>query len=339
MPTPTRLRRLTRSVDSSAMRRFAASDAGFDELLRWLREHGPVGAVGVEGTGSYGAGLSRYLTSNGLLVVEVDRPDRRLRRKHGKSDPVDAEAAARAVLAGTAAGVPKTRNGAVESIRALRVARRGAIKARTAATNTLHQMARTAPSPLSDRLGRLPTHALVKTCSSLRPGDDLADPSDATKRALRRIARRCQQLAVEINQADAELKELIKATAPQMLEQLGVGVDVAGQLLVTAGDNPQRLHSEASFAALCGSSPVPASSGRTDRHRLNRGGDRAANKALYTVVIVRMRYHQPTRDYVDRRRAQGLTNKEIIRCLKRYVARELLPIIQRSLATQTLDDL
>jgi transposase len=319
--------------------RFAATAAGYRELLAWLTEFGDLVVVGVEGTGSYGAGLARYMTAHGIDIVEVDRPDRRTRRREGKSDPVDAIAAARAVQAGTAIGTPKARTGVVESIRVLRVARSGAVKAHTAAINALQQMVITAPDPLRDQLIGLTSVRLVTTCSRLRPGENLADPDQAVKLALRRLARRCQQLDDEIRQANHDLRSLITTTAPKLIAQIGVGPEVAGQLLVTAGDNPDRLRSEASFAALCGANPLPASSGRTDRHRLNRGGDRAANSALYTVVIVRMRYHQPTRDYVTRRRQQGLSNREISRCLKRYVARELLPLIRQALTPTPLDDL
>lgn len=310
---------------------FPATKAGYAQLLAWLAAFGQIVSVGIEGTGSYGAGVARFLTGNGVVLVEVDRPDRRARRREGKSDPADAIAAARAVQAGTATGTPKTRDGVVESIRALRVARSGAIKAHTAAMNALRQMLITAPDPVREHLSGLTAKALVKTCARLRPGADLSDPGNAVKLALRRLARRCQALTEEITEADADLNTLINQTAPRLIDQVGVGTEVAGQLMITAGDNPRRLKSEASFAALCGVSPLSASSGRTDRHRLNRGGDRAANSALYTAVIVRMRYHQPTKDYVARRTAQGLTKREITRCLKRYVARELLPLIRQAL--------
>jgi transposase len=258
---------------------FPASVTGYQRLLDWLGGFGEVGIVGVEGTGSYGAGLARHLTAQGIEIVEVDRPNRRTRRGEGKSDPIDAIAAARAVLAGTATGTPKTRTGVVEAIRVLRVARSGAIKAHTAAINALHQMTITAPDPLRDQLIGLSSVRLVTTCSRLRPGENLADPDQAVKVALRRLARRCQQLHDEIRQADHDLRSLISTTAPQLIARTGVGPEVAGQLLVTAGDNPDRLRSEASFAVR--HQPLPTSSGRTDRHRLNRGGDRAANSALH----------------------------------------------------------
>lgn len=310
---------------------FPATPSGYVQLHDWLIGHGPIDAVGIEGTGSYGAGLARHLSRGGVRLVEVDRPDRRTRRRQGKSDPVDAIAAARAVQAGTATGVPKSRDGAVESIRALRVTRKSAVKAHTAAVNTLQQLVITAPEQLREQLSGMSTRKLVGACANLRPGPDLRDPTQAAKKALRRLARRCRMLAEEIAEADAELKELVTQTAPRLIEQFGVGPEVAAQLLITAGDNPERLRSESSFAALCGVSPIPASSGRTDRHRLNRGGDRQANSALYTVVLVRMRFHEPTRAYVARRTAEGLKKPDIIRCLKRYLARELLPLIRESL--------
>ena len=306
---------------------FAATSHGYEELLDWLTSHGRVVAVGVEGTGSYGAGIARHLSSHGVPIIEVDRPDRRMRRHQGKSDPVDAVAAARAVQAGTATGTPKSRDGVVESIRALRVARHGAIKAHTAAINALRQTIITGPTDLREQLTGLGPKTLVATCARLRPGD-LTQPAQGVKAALRRLARRCQMLAEEIAEADRDLAQLIAQTAPDLLAQHGVGPEIAGQLLITAGDNPTRLRSEASFAALCGASPLPASSGKTNRHRLNRGGDRAANSALHRVVIVRMKSHDPTRAYVARRTEQGMSKRDIIRCLKRYVARELLPHIK-----------
>jgi transposase len=305
---------------------FPATVAGYAQLEAWLRALGTVVAVGMEGTGSYGAGLFHQLRRNGLRTIEVDQPDRGARRKTGKSDPADAIAAAQAVQAGRATGTPKTRDGVVESIRTLRVARNGASKAHTAAINTLRQTLITAPAELREQLHRLGPKALVDTCARFRPGD-IRDPGQAVKTTLRRLARRCQMLADELADTDKDLALLIGAKAPELLAVYGVGTDIAGQLLVTAGDNPDRLKSEASFAALCGVSPLLASSGKTNRHRLNRGGDRAANSALHRVVIVRMRFHPETRSYIDRRTREGLSKRETIRCQKRYVARELLPYI------------
>src|SRR4051812_39516807 len=303
---------------------FAATAAGYAVLLAWLAGFGRVVKVGVEGTGTYGAGLARQLAAQGVAVVEVDRPDRKTRRRQGKSDPIDAVAAARAVLAGTATGAPKTRTGPVEAIRALRVARRGAVKARTAALNQAHGLRVSAPEALRAELTGLTTTELVGRCAGFRIDPArLLEPTMATRAALRAIARRVQALDEEIALADARLRPATATVAPRTAALFGAGPDVAGQLLVTAGDNPERLHSEAALAHLAGISPLPASSGRTDRHRLNRGGDRAANAAIHRIVLCRMRYHQRTRAYVDRRTAQGLSKKEIMRCLKRYVVREV----------------
>jgi transposase len=303
---------------------FAATAPGYRALLIWLTGFGRLVRVGVEGTGTYGAGLARHLAGASVEVIEVDRPDRKTRRRQGKSDPIDAIAAARAVLAGTATGAPKTRTGPVEAIRALRVARRGAVKGRTAALNQLHGLLTSAPEPLRADLTGLTTTRLVARCAGFRiDADRLLDPTVATKAALRAIARRIQALEEEIALADARLRPATAAVAPRTVELFGAGADVAGQLLVTAGDNPHRLRSEAALAHLAGISPLPASSGRTDRHRLNRGGDRAANSAIHRMVLCRMRHHERTRAYVARRTAQGLTKKEIMRCLKRYVVREV----------------
>jgi transposase len=302
---------------------FPVSTRGYVALITWAERLGPVAKVGIEGTGTYGAGLSRFVRDYGLAVVEVDRPDRSTRRRRGKSDPIDAEAAARATLAGTAATTPKTRQGRVEMIRVLRVARRSALTARVVAGEQLHSLVTSAPEEVRIPLRRLTTtRQLARACAGLRPGA-LSDPSAATKHALRTIARRWQQLQAEIDTLDTDLTALIGKVAPQLLTLPGVGVDTAGQLLVTAGDNPERLRSEAAFAHLCGVAPIPASSGRTDRHRLNRGGDRRANNALWRIALVRMRCHEPTRAYVVRRIKQGLSKRDILRCLKRYVAREI----------------
>jgi transposase len=260
-------------------------------------------------------------------VLEVVRPDRRTRRAQGKSDPIDAYAAARAAVTGTHTAVLKGGDGVVEAIRALRVARRGAVQARTQATNPLKSLLVTAPPEVRERLACLKTPALVQACARLRTSGPYSDPGQAVKVALRRLTRRYQHLTGEIKDADTELHDLVAITAPGMTDLLGVGVEVAGQLLTTVGDNPDRMRSEAAFAHLCGVAPIPASSGKTRRHRLNRGGDRATNNALYTVVLTRLRLNDRTRRYVSRRTAQGLNRREIIRCLQRYVARELYHVL------------
>jgi len=310
-------------------REFPTTPSGYRSLLAWMAGHGRLERIGVEGTGTYGAALTRQLRATAdVQVVEVDRPDRKARRAHGKSDPLDAYSAARAALAGTATGAPKGRDGRVEAIRALRVARGSAVKARSQTTNQLKALLVTAPAELREQLGSLTTTVLIATCARLRPAGDIADPETATKTALRRLARRYQYLSEEIGEADVELRALVTAAAPRLIALPGVGPEVAGQLLTTLGDNPERLHSEAAFAHLCGVAPIPASSGRTHRHRLNRGGDRAANNALYVVVLGRLRYHPRTRAYAARRTTEGLSKPEIIRCLKRYVARELYNALQ-----------
>jgi transposase len=316
-----------------ADREFPATGAGYRQLLAWLGSFGTVSAVGVEGTGAYGAELARTLRRADIAVVEVDRPDRKTRRMRGKSDPIDAYAAAQAVVSGRASGTPKTRDGIVEAVRALRVVRRSAVKSRTQTINQARQLLVTAPEALRSQLRGLPTAALGKACARLRPGADLADPAQAVKAALRRLGKRILALTEETDELEAELKTLTAQAAPELLALQGIGTDVAGQLLATVGDNPDRLHSEAAFAHLCGVAPIPASSGRRDRHRLNRGGDRAANHALHTIVLCRMRWDERTRAYIKRRTTEGLAKTDIMRCLKRHVAREVYRVLRRSIHT------
>jgi transposase len=292
-----------------------------------------VHAIGVESTGSFGATLTRALTRAGEHVVEVNRPNRLARRMDGKSDRLDAEQIARAVLGRVSTAIPKAKSGTIEVIRTLRVARASAVKARTNAFNTLWGVMIGAPSPLRDELVVLTKRTLVNRCHGLRPEtDDLlslaSDPDRmllaGVKTALRDLARRWKTLDAEVKTLNQQIEALVLSAAPELVQLHGVGVEIAGQILVTVGDNPDRIRNEAAFAKLCGVAPQPASSGRTSgRHRLSRSGDRAANSALYIVTIVRMRHHQPTRDYLERRTAEGLSKREIIRCLKRYIAREI----------------
>lgn len=307
---------------------FPAEPSGYAALLSWLQALGTVVLVGVEGTGAYGAGLTRHLHHRQVQVVEVDRPDRSTRRWQGKSDPVDAEAAARAALAQVRTGTPKHRDGHVEALRVLRVARRCAVAHRADVQRRMKTLLVTAPEPLRTQLRTLSTRQLITTCAATRPHRAHAgDPSTATRLALRSLARRHQGLTEEITDLDGLLAPLVAQINAALLEVSGVGPDVAGQLLVTAGQNTERLRSPAAFAALCGAAPLPASSGKTTRHRLNRGGDRAANNALWRIVITRMGTDQRTRDYVTRRTTEGLSKPEIIRCLKTYVAREIYTIL------------
>jgi transposase len=310
-----------------AITRVATTPRGYRALLAWARSLGEVDAWGVEGTGCYGAGLVRFLAAQGQMVWEVNRPDRQARRQHGKSDPVDAEAAARAVQAGQATAIPKAGDHLVEMVRGLRVARTTAAKARTQAANALRALVVTAPAELREQLRDLPAAQLASTAARLRPGP-IVTTTAATKLALRLLGERYQALDGELARVDAELDRLTTQAAPELRQLFGVGPEIAGALLVAAGDNPLRLRSEAAFSMLCGASPIPASSGKTVRHRLNRGGNRQANTALYRIVVVRLRWHQPTRDYLARRTTQGLSKKEIIRCLKRYIAREVFAALQ-----------
>jgi transposase len=299
---------------------------GYEELLRWAERFGPVRCVGVEGTSSYGAGLARHLGAKGIDVLEVERPERR-RRNLEKNDPSDAEAAARAVLAGEASGVPKSADGTVEMIRALRAARRSAMKARTQAANQLQGLRVTAPEQLRRRLRGLSTKELVWVAARFRLGDAPRDVPTATKFALRSVARRYETLSSEIDELEVHLDRMVAQAAPELVSLPGIGTHNAATLLIVAGDNPQRLGSEASFANLCGVAPIEASSGKVVRHRLNRGGNREANRALYMICLARMRRDLRTQEYVARRTAEGKSKREIIRCLKRYLAREVYRVL------------
>jgi len=322
---------------------FDTTPAGHRALMAWSAGFGNIVGFGIEGTGSYGAGLARTVAAHGHTVTEVDRPDRKTRRNAGKTDPIDAYAAAIAVASGRATGTPKTRTGDVESIRVLRVARTGAVRCRAKAITQLKAIIVSAPDAIRAHLDGLTTNALVGTCARLRAARDdtsdqrLVDCAAATKRSLSSIARRVTDLDAEIADLDADLEALVTPLAPTLLALQGVGIEVAGQLLVTAGDNVERLRNESAFAHLCGVAPIPASSGRTTRHRLNRGGDRQANAALYRIVLCRLRWDPATRDYAQRRTEQGRTKPEIIRCLKRYVAREVFAAIVDDLTKKPLD--
>jgi transposase len=314
---------------------FPASVAGYRRLLAWMRRHGQLAAVGVEGTGSYGAGLSRFLRAADVTVLEINRPDRRARRAQGKSDPLDSIAAARATASGTVTVVPKHGDGPVEAIRVLHATYRSAVKARTQAINQLRALIVTAPDDLRQRLSGLSTTALSTACARLRPAGGDAISAAATKTAMRTLARRITALTAEADDLRGQLRALVHTTAPTLLDLLGVGVDTAATLLTAAGDNPDRIRSDGSFAHLCGAAPLPASSGRTDRHRLNRGGNRDANSALHIIAVVRLRHCRRTRDYTTRRTTQGLSKKDILRCLKRYIARDVRTAILTDLPGHT----
>jgi transposase len=310
---------------------FPADLAGYAQLSDWLSGHGQVVGVGIEGTGSYGAGVSSYLQAQDVTVHEVTRPDRSTRRRVGKSDIIDAEAAARAVLAGRALAIPKSHDGAVEAVRVLRVARRSAVRARTQANNQIGALIGASDDRLRAELRPLPARTRIHTCAAFGPPTVPGDPVATTRNSLGVLARRWQLLDNEIRLLDEQLAIVVPLAAGTLLDVFGVGIDTAGALLVTAGDNPERMHSEAAFAALCGVNPIPASSGKTTRHRLNRGGDRQANSALWRVAMVRLSTHQTTRDYAQRRAEEGRTKPEIIRILKRYIAREIYPHLKAAI--------
>jgi transposase len=309
---------------------FPTTPAGYRRLLGWLRGHGQVVTVGVEGTGSYGAALTRHLLEHGVAVVEVGRPNRQVRRRHGKTDVVDAIAAARAVQSGEATATPKTHDGPVEALRVLKTVQRSAVKARTQAINQLRALVLTAPEELRGRLRDLTRDQLVDTCAGFRVRADDDTVPAITRLAMRELAQRVQMLTHELDSLNMRLRRITTSTAPDLVAIHGVGPDTAATLLVTAGDNPHRLGHEKSFAALVGACPIPVNSGQTQgRHRLNRGGDRHANAALWRIAIVRLATDPNTRDYLQRRQSEGKTKSEAIRCLKRYIAREIYNALPR----------
>ena len=307
---------------------FPTTAVGYRNLLAWARGHGVLHRAGVEGTGSYGAGLTRYLRRHDVTVIEVNRPDRAARRRHGKTDTIDAVAAARAVLSQRATGTAKATDGPVEMLRMFRLARASAVKSRTQAVNQLKAVIVTADPALRDTLTGRSTTALIRACANL-PDTAPTDVATATTYTLSRLARRIQALTTEERHLQHQITAVLHRHAPQLLQRHGIGPDSAAALLVAAGDNPDRLASEASFAALCGVSPIEASSGKTRRHRLNRGGDRQANAALYRIALTRSRDEVRTRDYLEHRTNHGSSRREAIRCLKRYIAREIYHLIQQ----------
>lgn len=253
---------------------------GYERLFEWALNLGELTCVGVEETGSFGAGLSRFLRRRGVRVLEVNRLSWQHRRRHGKYDASDAEAAARAVLSGDATGEPKSADGCVEMLRTLKVARRSAVKAKTQAANQLHALVMTAPEQLRAYLRGLPAKKLAEKASRFRCKVEFADPTAATKFALRSVARRYLGLSKEIADLQEQIKRLVNRAAPELVALDGVGSDTVATLMIVAGDNLERLRSEAAFAHLCGTAPIPASSGKVIRHRLNPHGNREANRAL-----------------------------------------------------------
>ncbi|NMM16447.1 MAG: IS110 family transposase [Cellulomonas sp.] len=308
--------------------RVPATAAGYRQAVRFIGRWPQVVKVGVECTGSYGAGVTRELTAAGHTVIEVNRPNRFDRRARGKTDVFDAYSAAEAVMTGRAGAAPKGADGLVEALRVLRTTRTSALRERTATINQIKAMLIAGPESLRARYRGLSNTRLTATLGATRPTSTPVTATEATAYALRVLARRYLLLSEQIADLTGHLHRLLDDHAPALMAVFGTGPDTVAQLLIPAGDNPDRLRSQAHFAALAGARPIPASSGKTNRHRLNRGGDRQANSALYHVAIVRMRYDPTTRDYVARRTAEGRTKMEIIRCLKRYLARQLYPLIR-----------
>jgi transposase len=305
---------------------FPATAAGYRALLAWAGTLGVLRRAGVEGTGSYGAALARHLQAAGVQVIEVNAADKATRRRRGKTDTLDAEAAARAVLSGRATGSAKTGTGPVEMLRMFKLAKASAVKARTQTIHQLKAVLVTADPALREALSGLTNTMLIRRCAQL----ELITPDDVTSAAiytLRLLARRILQLSEEIHDLVHRITDTITTHCPTLLTRRGIGPDNAATLLITVGDNPDRLRSEASFAALCGVNPLEASSGKTSRRRLNRGGDRQANAALYRITLSRLRWDVQTRNYLARRITEGKTRRETIRCLKRYIAREIYQII------------
>jgi transposase len=309
---------------------FATTRQGYRQMLAWMRSFGDVQRIGIESTGSYGAGLLRFMQGAGIEVLEVTTPDRHDRRRRGKNDDLDSQNAAHAAFAGNRTVTPRSRDGMVESLRVLTVCRKTAVAARRVALQIIQTTIVCAPDGLRDTLRSMTRMQLVRTLAAWRP--DLTayrDVEAAYRISLKSLARRYLELHDEIADLDVMIGSIVDDLAPELIARNSIGHTGAAQLLLTAGDNPERLQSEASFAALCGVSPVPASSGKTIRHRLNRGGDRAANSALHIVAIGRLRTDPATKAYVQKRIAGGHSKLDAIRSLKRYIAREVFQIITR----------
>ena len=313
-----------------ASRCFPTTRHGYKQMLTWMRSFGPLQRIGIEATGTYGAGLLRYLQNAGVEVLEVTAPDPHDRRKRGKNDDLDAQNAAHAAFAGRRTVTPQSRDGMIESLRVLKACRKTAVAARRVALQMIHNTIVSAPDELRETLRTMTRMQLIRTLAAWRPDlTDYRNVVSAYRITLKSLARRDLELHNDIADLDLMITAIVDELAPALVARNSVGHGCAAQLLLTAGDNPERLRSEAGFAALCGVSPVPASSGKTTRHRLNRGGDRAANSALHIIAIGRLRTDPRTKAYVAKRSAEGHSKLEAIRCLKRYIARELFALIRQ----------
>lgn len=305
-----------------AQRSVRASAHGYAEAVRFAEKHaGGARVWAVEGAGHYGAGLVRHLSGRGETVLEIGRGPRDERRLRGKDDPLDAIRSARAALASETLTLPRTGQRR-EALRLLLVARRSAVDVRRQALVQLRSVIVTAPDPLRDELRGLPVRQLIKRCSRLRRSSSRSPDQLATALVLRTLARRAQAATAEAAELEREILAHIRALAPQLLSEHGVGPIVAAQLIV-AWSHPGRVRSEAAFARLAGVAPIPASSGRTVRHRLSRGGDRQLNRALHTVILNRRQHDPATKAYIARRVSEGKSRRDAVRLLKRYLARHL----------------
>nr|WSW65752.1 IS110 family transposase [Streptomyces sp. NBC_00995] len=311
-----------------AVERFLTTASGYRQLAEWAGRWGPVRRAGVECSGNYGAALSRYLLSQGIVVFEAPGPGRSARRRRSKTDEGDAVAAARSVLSGRAQSPVKSSDGPVEIVRMYLMAKDSAVKAKRQAVNQIKAILVTADPGIREDLRSLSRRRLTVSCLQLREGGEEADPIvQATRFTVRVLAERIEQLGEQARVLEQRLSVLIRTHYPRLLESVGVGPHSAAVLLTALGDNSERMRGEASFAALCGASPVEYSSGSRQHRRLNRGGHRRANAALHRIVLSRLRWDPRTQAYYERRVAEGKTRREIIRCLKRYVAREIYRLI------------
>jgi transposase len=311
-----------------ATQQFVTTRTGYNQMIRWFAGHGRIVRVGIEGTGSYGAGLTRRLQREGIEVLNVDRPDRTDRRRRGKSDTIDAEQAAIAALSGRRTSDAKDSTGKVEALRVLRLTRSSAVRARRETLQLIHNQIVSAPDEIRDELRSMTRMQLVRTLAASRP--DMAkfrDPTTATRVSLKFLARRFIELGDEIHELSEMVHVIVKDINPKLIELTGVGPESAAELIIAAGENVDRMHSEAAFAMLCGAAPVPASSGKTDRHRLNRGGNRQANSALHMIAVSRIRLDERTRTYIAKKTSEGKSKREAMRCLKRYIAREIFTVL------------
>ena len=312
-------------------RSFATTRQGYRQMLAWMRSFGDLQRIGIESTGSYGAGLLRFMQNAGVTVLEVTAPDRQDRRRRGKNDDLDAQNAAHAAFAGKRTVTPRSRDGMIEALRVLVACRKTAVMARRIALQMIQNTIVAAPDELRDLLRDMTRMQLVRTLAAWRPDlTSYREVEAAYRIAFKSLGRRYLELPDEIADLDTMIAAIVDELAPNLVTRNSIGHTGAAQLLLTAGGNPDRMRSEASFAALCGVSPVPASSGKTIRHRLNRGGDRAANTALHIIAIGRLRTDQKTKDYVARRVAEGHSKLDAIRAIKRYLAREVFSLICRS---------